>query len=242
MRLRSVLLLFALAVCANAQSPSKILSNANKALGGEKALKGVTAWHQTGRITRLSDGAAGSYLASAARGDLYAYAFDLNGFEVAAGYNGKSGWRRDSRDGLRTLTGNAARDFQAEAVYRNVRWLRAKDEKARTTFGGTADVDGKRANVVALTTAKGSRIRLFFDQVSGLPIREEVARDGGMAIFDYSDYRPAASKRHLRSSSTRTASYMLFVSMRSLITSPSPAPRSIFRGCRANPCPIFRLC
>ena len=36
-----------------AQSPSKILKNATKALGGEKALDAVNSWKKSGLITRL---------------------------------------------------------------------------------------------------------------------------------------------------------------------------------------------
>src|SRR5687768_10714495 len=119
MKLRLFLILFFFSTAAIAQSPGKILSLANKALGGEKALKSVKSRQATGRITRLSDGASGAYRTQAAMPNLYGEIFDLNGFEVAVGDNGKSGWRRDSKNGLRTLTGEASRDFQAETFYRN---------------------------------------------------------------------------------------------------------------------------
>jgi hypothetical protein len=169
-----------------AQSPSKIISQANKALGGEKTLKAVSSWQQTGKITRVSDGAAGNYSVISS-GGMYGGMYDLNGFEVAFGYNGKSGWMRDSKTGLRTVTGDASKEFQAEAAYRNSRWLKAKDEKAKLTSGGTSTVGGKPANVVLLTTAKAVRIKLFFDTVSGLLLREEVPQGG--KSFEYSDYR-----------------------------------------------------
>src|SRR6186713_2319132 len=107
--------LFALTAGAMAQSPSKVISQANKALGGEKPLKSVSSWQQTGKITRVSDGATGKY-SSMAGGGMYGGLYDLNGFEVAFGYNGKSGWMRDSKNGLRTVTGDASKDFQAEAA------------------------------------------------------------------------------------------------------------------------------
>ncbi|MEJ7623188.1 MAG: hypothetical protein WKF34_04285 [Pyrinomonadaceae bacterium] len=187
MRIRAfalVVLLFASA--AAAQSPSKILSRANKALGGEKTLNSITSWQQTGKITRVSDGAGGSFFATASGGYLYGSSFDLGGFEVATGYNGKSGWTRDSKNGLRTLTGEAGNAFQSEAVYRNTRWLKAKDEKSKISSGGVADVDGRPTNVVVLTTPKNTKIKLYFDQASDLLVREELAGK----TLDYSDYRP----------------------------------------------------
>jgi hypothetical protein len=127
--MRLKLLLFIIFLCStvlSAQSPNKILSQANKAFGGEKALKTVRSWQVSGKITRQSDGTSGAYQSFANNPNLYGEAYDLNGFEIAAGYNGKSGWTRDSKNGLRTLTGDASRDFQAETFYRNQRWIDAK--------------------------------------------------------------------------------------------------------------------
>lgn len=171
------------------QSPSKVISQANKALGGEKVLKGITSWRQTGTIRRLSDGASGKYSTFAAGNALYGGIFDLNRFEFAVGYNGKSGWMRNSKDGLRTLTGVQAREFQAEALYRNNRWLRVKDEKAKLTSGGTTNIQGKPVNIVVMTTAKAIKLKLFFDATNGLLMREELPWNGSVKTFDYSDYR-----------------------------------------------------
>src|SRR6478672_2259812 len=120
MKLKLVLfLIFLSATVLSAQSPNKVLSQANKALGGEKVLKNVRSWQISGRITRQSDGAGGAYQSYAGNPNIYGESYDLNGFEFAVGYNGKSGWTRDSKNGLRTLTGEASGDFQAEAFYRN---------------------------------------------------------------------------------------------------------------------------
>ena len=176
-----------------AQSPGKILSQANKALGGEKALKAVQSWQVSGKIVRRSDGAGGVYRAYAQNPNLYGEAYDLNGFEVAAGYNGKSGWTRDSRNGLRTLTGEASRDFQAETFYRNLRWIDAKAEKTKILAGGKTSINGKPANAVILTTAKGVQIKLHFDAATNLLLREEIPVGESVKIIDYDDYRRVGS-------------------------------------------------
>ncbi|MBK8150978.1 MAG: hypothetical protein IPK58_22940 [Acidobacteria bacterium] len=189
MKLKSFLLILIAAAAVQAQSPSKVLSRANKALGSEKVLKSVRSWQSSGTIMRKSDGATGRYEAEASGGSLYGGMFDLNGFEYAVGYNGKSGWMRDSRNGLRTLTGEAAKDFQAEAVYRNSRWLSAKAEKTKISAGGTVNVSGRPASVVVLNTSKGVQMKLFFDQATGLLVREEIPQGPLVKSFDYSDYR-----------------------------------------------------
>ena len=186
-------LLFAISVfavaAASAQSPSKIISQANKALGSEKALKAISSTVQTGKITRLSDNATGSYSTFASGGSFYGSRYDLNGFESAFGYNGKTGWARDSRNGLRTITGGAGRDLQAEALFRNTRWLKVKDEKAKLTSGGTAMVGGKQANVVLITTAKAVRLKLYFDAATAVLLREDIPQGDGVKSFEYNDYR-----------------------------------------------------
>jgi len=165
------LLLFFIFLCpalVAAQSPNKILSQANKAFGGEKALKTVQSWQVSGKIRRVSDNASGAYQSFAQNPNFYGEAFDLNGFESSVGYNGKSGWTRDSKNGLRTLTGDASRDFQAETFYRNLRWLDAKTEKAKISTGGKTVVNGKAANAVIITSAKGAQIKLHFDAATNL--------------------------------------------------------------------------
>jgi hypothetical protein len=185
-----LLILFVLlSINLSAQSPDKILKQASRALGGEKALRAVRSWEKTGTIVRLKDGASGAIRIQAAQPNLYHAAFDLNGFETETGFNGKSGWRRDSRDGLRTLTGEASRDFQAEANFINARWLNYKKEKSKIVAGAKSVVGGKPANLIILTTAKGVVVKMFFDQANGLPVRVEIPAGDSVTISEFSDYR-----------------------------------------------------
>ncbi len=184
-----LMLFVAVAAQISAQSPGKILKQANNSLGGEKVLRNVKSWRRTGTITRLKDGAAGAFEMQAAQPNFYNIRFDLNGFETESGFNGKSGWTRDSREGLRTLTGAASRAFAAEAVYRNSRWFDYKKSKSKIIAGGSANVNGKTANVLTLTNAKGVSVKMYFDQASGLLLREEIAAGDAPQTFDYGDYR-----------------------------------------------------
>jgi hypothetical protein len=188
-----VLLCLLFSLAALAQSPDKILKQATKAMtngSGEKTLRNIRSWQVKGTVTRKRDGEAGQYQAAAMWPNLYTETFDVRGLETSMGYSGKSGWFRDSRNGLRTLTGEASRDFQAEAAFRNARWLDAKKEKAKLTLGWKTDVNGKPANLVTLTTAKNVRIRMHFDVTTGLLLREEIPAGTTTQMFDYSDYRP----------------------------------------------------
>ncbi len=185
----SILLVFAFSSFTQAQSADKVLKKALKAMGGEKAIKKVKSWQSKGKITRTGDGASGNYQVSAMQPNFYTGFFDVNGFETAVGYNGKSAWLRDSKDGLRTMTGTASRDFQAEVSYRNYRWLNAKNEKAKLVGGGLAIVDNKPADIVFLTTAKNVKIKMYFDQATGFLVKEEIPSGEVNGIFEYSDFR-----------------------------------------------------
>lgn len=193
-RLTCVLaVLFVLDITGAAQSPDKIIKQAVKAMTngkGEKALREVKSRQMTGKISNPKDATTGNYQASASQPNLFTETFDLGGLEFSSGYNGKSSWTRDSRDGLRTLTGQASRDFQTEARYRNWRWLDFKKDKSKLTSAGQTTINGKAANTLALVTAKNVTIKMHFDAVSGLLIREEIPAGESVRIFDYSDFKP----------------------------------------------------
>jgi hypothetical protein len=191
MRFRFLFLILILsATAAPAQSPSKILQQAEKAMGGSKAIRVVGSTIRTGTITRVSDGSAGKIVMQTAPPNLYNISFDIAGLGIESGFNGKSGWTRDSRNGLRTLTGAESLGFQAEAAFHNALWLNAKKERAKVTFGGRTDVNEKPANIVVFNTAKGPAIKLFFDVSTNLLLKEEYATGGSTRSFEYSDYRP----------------------------------------------------
>jgi hypothetical protein len=193
MKLRSyasiLIYVAALSISGLAQSPAKVLKQAEKALGGAKALQSVYSVSKTGRIKRLGDEAEGKYVFQTSQPNLINESLDLGGFETETGCNGRSAWSRNSRDGLQTLTGKASLDLQAKASFRNNLWLNYKNEKSKITSGGQTVIDGKNANVVIITTQKGVVIKLYFDAASGLPLRDEIPNGDMPAVSDYSDYR-----------------------------------------------------
>ncbi len=187
-RFSFLLITLVFAIGALGQSPSRILQNAEKALGGKKALKSASAWKATGRISDPATGKSGKFLIQAAAPNLFHIAYDMDGFEYESGYNGRSGWVRDSRDGLRTLTGEASLDLQAEASYRSSLWLDYKQQRAKISPFSPAVVNGIATNAISLTSQKGTGFHLYFDKTTGLPLRDEIVGEGERA-FTYSDFR-----------------------------------------------------
>ncbi len=177
------------AITASAQSADKIVKQAAKAMGGEKAQRSIKSRQAKGRIVNSRSGESGGFQAASLRPNLYTNAYDIRGLEISSGYNGKSAWVRDSRDGLRTLTGADSRDFQAEARWRNNLWLDYKKDKSKLTFAGKTEINGKTANSLILTTVKNVKIKMHFDAASGLLMRDEIPAGELIRTCDYSDYR-----------------------------------------------------
>lgn len=191
----SLILLFVLSAATIAgQSTARTLKQAERALGGAKRLQSVRSVTKTGTIRRVSDGAEGRYVFQSVRPNLLNVSYDVDGIETEIGYNGRSAWFR-SRDGLRTLTGGAFVDLQTQANFRNNLWLNAKREKSRFSSAGRGTVDGKPVAVVSMTTQKGSVVTLYFDDASGLLLRDEVPYDGRILRTDYDDYRDIGGTR-----------------------------------------------
>lgn len=174
---------------ARGQNPDKVIRQATRAHGGEKALRRIQSWQLDGTITNRRDGSSGRYRAVSQQPNYFGVFFDLRGLEVSQGFNGKSGWVRDSRDGLRTLTGQGSREFQAEAGWRARRWLDYRREKSKIALAPEATIEGRRASQLLLTTARNIRFTLFFDVETGRLVREEMPFDGLIRRFDYGDYR-----------------------------------------------------
>jgi hypothetical protein len=181
---------FLLPSVAEAQSADGVVKQSARAMGGEQALRRVKTWEAAGVITRKRDGAVGRYRGAAARPDLYAVNFEIAGAETGAGFTGKSSWRRDPREGVRTLTGVASDALHAEAFYRNNRWLDYKKHGAKIVYAGSETVNGAPARAVTMIDARGVKIRMFFDAASGLLVKEELPAGGGSKTVEYGDYRP----------------------------------------------------
>ncbi|MCO6511064.1 MAG: hypothetical protein J5I65_09750 [Aridibacter famidurans] len=175
----------------NAQAdPDKVLDRAEKALGEKKDVRRVESRVKRGLITRLSDGASGEVLLQTSKPDNFNLSFDIRGFESEVGFNGRSAWLRDSREGLRTLTGDRSRDLKAEALYRNWFWTEYKKHKLKITGSESITLDGKPSIAVTLTNPLGVPIKLYFDAFDNTLLREEIGIGEGFVSFDYSDHRP----------------------------------------------------
>lgn len=185
----SALAFFAFASAVSAQSPASILKKAERAIGGGAKIASIKSWSNSGKITDVTAGTKGQFTTQVSQPNLYHALYDLDGIEFETGFNGRSSWQRDSRTGLQTLTGDASLLLQAEAAYRNSRWLNYKKEKAKIISGGQSTIDGRQLNLVKLITSKGVEFKLYFDSTTYQLVREEIASGNSSRSYTYSDFR-----------------------------------------------------
>ncbi|NOT58926.1 MAG: hypothetical protein HOP19_01745, partial [Acidobacteria bacterium] len=163
----ALLLACACAISAQTVSADKLLKQAAQTLGGEKAFKAISTRQANGTFTQRSDGRSGRIQISTQRPNFYLKTTELDGFETAEAYSGKSSWQRDSRHGLRTRVGQDSYDFQFAALFHNQLWFEAKQNKIQIVSGGKDAVNGKAANLVTFISNRNSRIRLWLDAANG---------------------------------------------------------------------------
>lgn len=185
----TLLLACACAVSAQTVSADKLLKQVTQALGGEKAFRAITTWQADGTITRRSDGRSGKLQVRRQRPSFYLKTTELDGFATAEAYSGKSSWRRDARHGLRTRVGQDSYDFQFAALFHNQLWFEAKQNKIQLVSSGKDVVNGKAANLVTFISNHNSRIKLWLDATTSMPLRAEFPVGESTLLCDYSDYR-----------------------------------------------------
>src|SRR5262249_38163674 len=159
-----------LAASANAQSADKIVARYIDALGGKRALEHIVNATATGTIT-LADGRTGTFAQETKRPNLLHMSMTWSDGHWSTGFNRKSVWQDDQRDGLRTLMGHPAARVRADAAYAN-RDVPFAKETRRVTLVGRDQVRGRPVLVVDVMTHDVFKRRLFFDAQTSLLLRE----------------------------------------------------------------------
>jgi hypothetical protein len=173
---------------AQKQDAQKIVDQYIKAEGGSKALSRVRTVTLEGTFT-APDGKTGTYTFDTRLPNRYYTELLVADRTVVEAYNGKSAWHQKQTGEIETLVGSEGAQLEAAAQYYNSHLVDAKKNKLGTAFIGHAQVRGKDALQVEVTTSAGLKRQVFFDPRSHL-ILEEAAAIGGVdqSIF-YDDYR-----------------------------------------------------
>jgi len=188
LRLASLIFLCGFVRLACAQEPAKIVEQYVKAAGGGHALSKIRTLSLEGAFT-TDDGKSGTYTLDVKMPNRYYLELLVGDQNLIEAYNGKSAWHRDASGELGTLVGSDGMQLEAAAQYYNSRLVNPKKEKMALAFVGTAQVRGKDAQELEVTSATGIKRRIFFDLQTHLIVKE-VATVGGVEEETlYGDYR-----------------------------------------------------
>ena len=173
---------------ACAQEPRKIVEQYVKAAGGSRALSKIQTLTIEGTFT-TDDGKSGTYTLDTKLPNRYYLELLVGDQNLIEAYNGKSAWRRDSTGEFGTLVGSGEMQLEAAAQYYNSRLLNPKKEKMALAFVGNAQVRGKDALELEVTSVTGMKRRVFFDPQTHLIVKEAATVGGVEEETVYGDYR-----------------------------------------------------
>src|SRR5437879_7532436 len=133
------------------EEPGKIVEQYTKAAGG-KALNRIQTLSIEGTFTS-DDGKTGTYTLDTKLPNRYYSELLAGDKNLIEAYNGKSAWHQNAAGELGTLVGPEGMQLEAAAQYYNSRLLNLKKNKITLAFVGHAEVRGRDAIHVAMTTA-----------------------------------------------------------------------------------------
>jgi len=200
-------------VKAAAQEGAKAIAQYVKAAGGAKALARIQTLSIQGQVARIGNTSGGNGAndssndgnnAAAGEGESNSGTYTLDTkmpnryySELVVGskrlieaYNGKSAWHEDAAGNPATMVGDDSLEAQLEAQIANTRLTDLKRNRLDVALVGHANVRGKDALQVEMTSATHMKRELFFDAQTHL-LTEEAGSGAGAAMQLYfSDYRP----------------------------------------------------
>jgi hypothetical protein len=173
------------AVC---QEPGKVVAQYVKAAGGSKALSRIRTLTLEGTFTD-GDGKAGTYTLDTKLPNRYYLELLVDEKSWIEAYNGKSAWHQTAGGELSTLVGPEGMQLEAAAQYYNSHLINPKKSKMAVTFAGHAQVRGKDALQLELTSPAGIKRQVFFDPETHLIVKEAATVGGVEEQILYDDYR-----------------------------------------------------
>jgi hypothetical protein len=173
---------------AHGQEPGKIVEQYVKAAGGGRALAKIQTLTLEGTFTS-DDGKAGTYTLDTKLPNRYYSELLVDEKTLIEAYNGKSAWHQNAAGELGTLVGAEGMQLEAAAQFYNSRLVNPKKSKMTVAFVGIAQVRGKDALQLEVSTATGVKRQVFFDPQTHLIVKEEATVGGVEEEILYDDYR-----------------------------------------------------
>src|SRR6202162_3281183 len=182
------LLLACMTIPVRAQDAAKIVDQYIKAEGGSKTLAKVNTLTLEGTFANVANEKAGTYtLITKLSNRYYSELVDGDRTSIEA-YNGKSAWHQNAGE-LATLVGPEGAHLEAAGQYYNSRLVNAKKNKLGIALNSHAQVRGKDALQIEVTTSAGLKREIFFDPQTHLIVKETAPIGGIDEQILYDDYR-----------------------------------------------------
>jgi hypothetical protein len=173
---------------ARAQEAGKIVEQYVKAAGGGRALAKIQTLTLEGSFTS-DDGKTGTYTLDTKLPNRYYSELLVGEKNLIEAYNGKSAWHQNAAGELGTLVGPEGMQLEAAAQYYNSRLVNPRKSKIALTFAGHAQVRGRDALQIEITTATGVKRQIFFDSQTHQIVKETATVGGVDEEIFYDDYR-----------------------------------------------------
>ncbi len=173
---------------ARAQEAGRIVEQYVRAVGGGRALARIQTLTLEGTFTS-DDRKTGTYTLDTKLPNRYYSELLIGEKNQIEAYNGKSAWHQNAAGELGTLVGTEGMQLEAAAQYYNSRLLNLKKSKIILALVGHAQVRGKDALQLELTTATGMTRQVFFDPQTHLIVKEAATVGGVVEEILYDDYR-----------------------------------------------------
>lgn len=187
---------------APAADPGRVVARYIAASGGAAALAAERALHTHAIVEAF--GFKGTLETWSEKPSHYSARTELGPFKLGEGSDGVHAWRTDPTTGrVATLTDRDSLEAMESAWFALERW-------AEPNFGGgtvkalaPASDAGRTYTVLEITAPGGARAhRLWFDDATGLPDREESSHDQMTVVTHMADWRTAAGR--MRAFTVRT--------------------------------------
>jgi hypothetical protein len=174
---------------ACAQDAGKIIDQYVKAAGGAKVLSRIQTLTIEGALSNAAEDKTGTYTFDTKLPNRYYSELVTGGKSLIEAYNGKSAWRQNAAGEIGTLTGPEGFQLEAAGQYYNSRLVNPKKNKLAVSFAGHAQVRGKDALEIEVSTATGVKREVFFDPQTHLIVEEKARVAGSDQEIFYDDYR-----------------------------------------------------
>lgn len=184
------LFLLCLAVPLHAQDATKILNQYVKSSGGARALSKIQTIKLEGTVAAQNGGKPGAYTFDVKLPNRYYSELVIGDQTLIEAFNGKSAWHQNAGGEVATLVGPEGLQLEAAARYYNSHLVNSKKNKLAISYVGAAQVRGKDANQLEVSTPSGVKWQVFFDAQSHLIVRESAQAGGVNQEILYDDYRP----------------------------------------------------